>query len=60
MNMWKIAKETTASSVRFQILKAASMKMAVFFVSAPCSMAEVYRNFRGATCLYQRGDNGDN
>jgi hypothetical protein len=32
-----------------------SMKMAVFWVVAPCSLVEVYRRFRGACCLsYQR------
>jgi hypothetical protein len=32
------------------------MKMAVFWVVAPCSLAEVYRHFRGACCLHHRGD----
>jgi hypothetical protein len=36
------------SLVRFQVLTAASMKMAVFWVIAPCSLVEVYRRFRGA------------
>jgi hypothetical protein len=27
--------------------------MAVFWVSAPCSLVEVYRRFRGASCLHQ-------
>jgi hypothetical protein len=31
--------------VRFQVLTAASMKMAVFWVVAPCSLVEVYRRF---------------
>jgi hypothetical protein len=35
--------------VRFQVLKAASMKMALFWVVAPCSLVEVYWRFRGAT-----------
>jgi hypothetical protein len=34
--------------VGFQVLTAASMKMAVFWVVAPCSLVEVYRRFRGA------------
>jgi hypothetical protein len=39
--------------VRFQVLKAASMKMAVFWVVEPCSLVEVYRCFRDAsTRLY--------
>jgi hypothetical protein len=28
------------------------MKMAVFWVAAPCSLAEVYRRFRGVCCLH--------
>jgi hypothetical protein len=31
-------------------------KMAVFWVVAPCSLAEVYRRFRGACCLHHKGD----
>jgi hypothetical protein len=42
--------------VRFQVLTAASMKMAVFWVVAPCSLAEVYRRFRGACFLRLQGD----
>jgi hypothetical protein len=38
--------------VRFQVLMVASMKMAVFWVVAPCSLVEVYRCFRGACCLH--------
>jgi hypothetical protein len=37
--------------VRFQVLTAASMKMAVFWVVAPCSLVEVYRRYRGPCCL---------
>jgi hypothetical protein len=33
--------------VRFEVLTAASMKMDVFWVVAPCSMVEVNRRFRG-------------
>jgi hypothetical protein len=29
-----------------------SMKMAVFWVVAPCSLVEVYRRFRGACCFH--------
>jgi hypothetical protein len=32
------------------------MKMAVSWVVAPCSSAEVNRRFRGAFCLYHQGD----
>jgi hypothetical protein len=44
------------SIVRFQVLTAASMKIAVFWVVVPCSLVEVYRRFRGACCLQHQGD----
>jgi hypothetical protein len=31
-------------------------EMAVFWVVAPCSLAEVYRRFRGACCLHHQDD----
>jgi hypothetical protein len=45
--------------VRFQVLTAADMKMAVFWVVAPCSLVEVYRRFRGACCRHHQGDPDD-
>jgi hypothetical protein len=42
--------------VKFQVLKAMSMKMAVFWVVAPCSLVEVYRRFKGAFCLHHESD----
>jgi hypothetical protein len=33
--------------VSFEVLAAANMKMAVFWIVAPCSLVEVYRRFRG-------------
>jgi hypothetical protein len=42
--------------VRFQVLTAASTKMAVFWDVAPCSLVEVYRLFRGACCLHHQDD----
>jgi hypothetical protein len=41
-------KTKESSVVRFQVLTEASMKMAVFWVIAQCSLVEVYRRFRGA------------
>jgi hypothetical protein len=35
------------------------MKMAVFWVVAPCSLVEVYQRFRGPCCLHHRPDDGD-
>jgi hypothetical protein len=40
----------------FEVLTAASMRMAVFWVVAPYSLVEVYRRFRGACCLHHNGD----
>jgi hypothetical protein len=39
------------SLVRFRVLTAASMKMAVFWVVALCSLVEVYKRFRFQKCL---------
>jgi hypothetical protein len=44
------------SLVRYEVLKAASMKMPVFCVAALCSLVEVKRRFRGACCRYDWGD----
>jgi hypothetical protein len=35
------------------------MKMAVFWVVAPCSLVEVCRRFSGACCLHYRGDGSE-
>jgi hypothetical protein len=40
----------------FEVLKAASMKMAVFWVVSPCSLVKVYRRFRCPCCLHHLGD----
>jgi hypothetical protein len=45
--------------VRFQVLTAASMKMVVFWVVAPCSLVNLYRRFRGSCCLHHQGDRPD-
>jgi hypothetical protein len=42
--------------VKFDVLTAASTKMAVFWVVALCSPVAVYRRFRGACCLHHQGD----
>jgi hypothetical protein len=39
----------------FEVLTAASMKMAVFWIVAPCSLVEVYRHFRSVSCLHRQG-----
>jgi hypothetical protein len=41
--------------VGFQVLTAASMKMAVFWIVAPWDLVEVYRRFRGACYLHHQG-----
>jgi hypothetical protein len=44
---------------RVQVLMAASMKMAVFRLGAPCSLVEVYRRFRGVRSpSSRRSDDG--
>jgi hypothetical protein len=42
--------------VGFEVLTAVSMKMAVFWVVAPCSLVEAYQRFRGPCCLHHQGD----
>jgi hypothetical protein len=42
--------------VGFEVLTAVSMKMAVFWVVAPCSLVEFYQLFRGPCCLHHQGD----
>jgi hypothetical protein len=42
--------------VWFEVLMAASMKLAVFCVVALCSLVEVYQRYRGPCCLYHQGD----
>jgi hypothetical protein len=32
------------------------MKIAVFWVAAPCSLVEVYQRFGGPCCLHHQGD----
>jgi hypothetical protein len=36
------------------------MKMAVFWVVAPCSLVEVRQRFRGLYCLHHQGDDSRN
>jgi hypothetical protein len=38
--------------VRFQVLMTASMKMAVFWAVASCSLVEVYKRYSDAFCLH--------
>jgi hypothetical protein len=40
------------NQLRFQVLAAPSMKKALFWVVAPCSLVEVYQCFRGASCFH--------
>jgi hypothetical protein len=42
--------------VGFEVLTAVSMKIAVFWVVAPCSLVEVYQRLRGPWCLHHKGD----
>jgi hypothetical protein len=38
--------------VRFEVLKAESMKKVVFWVVGTCSLVQVYWRFRDAYCLH--------
>jgi hypothetical protein len=42
--------------VRFQVLTASIMKMTAFRVTAPYSLVEVDRRFRGMYCFHHQGD----
>jgi hypothetical protein len=42
-----------------EVLTAVTMKMAVFWVVAPCRQVWVYRRFRGLYCLHHLGDYTD-
>jgi hypothetical protein len=42
--------------MRFQVLMAASMKMAVLWDVVPCSVTEIDQCYRGACCLHLSGD----
>jgi hypothetical protein len=44
----KLEKYIQKILVGFEVLTAASMKIAVFLVVAPCSLVEVHRRFRDA------------
>jgi hypothetical protein len=48
----------TKIKVGFEVVTAVSMKMAVFWVVAPCSPVEVYQRFRDRCCLHHQGDEG--
>jgi hypothetical protein len=49
----------TNKQVGLEVLMAARMKMAVFWVVAPRSLVEVYQRFRGACCLHHQGIDPD-
>jgi hypothetical protein len=53
-----VAKITMATAANFKFLAQtiSKMKMAVFWVVAPCSLVEVYQRFRGPCCLHHQGD----
>jgi hypothetical protein len=42
--------------IGFEVLTAVSMKIAVFWLVAPCSLVEVYQRFRGPIAI--RPDDG--
>jgi hypothetical protein len=42
--------------VRFQVITATSMKIAIFWDVAPCSLVDADRRFRGTYSLHYQGD----
>jgi hypothetical protein len=48
--------EAGRDEVGFEVLTTVSMKMAVFWVVAPCSLVEVYQRFRGPCCHHHQSD----
>jgi hypothetical protein len=42
----------------YRVLHHSIVKMAVFWVVAPCSLVEVYQRFRSICCLHHQGDDG--
>jgi hypothetical protein len=53
-NCYVLRRVRLSNFVRYQVLMAVSMKMAVFYTVARCSLVQVYRRFRGACCLIIR------
>jgi hypothetical protein len=47
---FKGTKHIEYQKVGFEVLTAVSMKIAVFWVVAPCSLVEVYQRFRDPCC----------
>jgi hypothetical protein len=44
--------------MRFQVLTATHMKMAIFWVLVPRSLVQVYQHFKVACCLHHQGNDG--
>jgi hypothetical protein len=49
---------SSSEFVGFEVLTAVSMKMAVFWVVAPCCLVDVYQRLRGACWRDRRSDSG--
>jgi hypothetical protein len=54
MNYLQSSGKSGKQSVGFEVLMAVSMKIAVFWVVAPCSLVEVYQRFRGPCFLHHQ------
>jgi hypothetical protein len=54
-NFSTVSDFTISPVVGLEVLTAASMQMAVFWIVAPCSLVEVYQRFRGTCCLHHQG-----
>jgi hypothetical protein len=59
LDRWCSGELTDVKHVRFQALTAASIKMTVFLVVAPCSIVEIDRRHGRSYCFnHQANDNG--
>jgi hypothetical protein len=52
--MFPVTATSSSSSARIRLF--IDLKIAVFWVVAPCSLVEVYQRFRGPCCLHHQGD----
>jgi hypothetical protein len=52
--------ETTVTKIPIwlEVLTPVTMKMAVFWIVAPCRLVWVYQHSRGLYCLHHQGDDG--
>jgi hypothetical protein len=52
----KMKTNVATKNKAFSITNTLKIKIAVFWVVAPCSLVEIYQRFRGPCCLHHQGD----